>query len=686
MSNREEAFKGICNVQKGLEPANQWKRAINAMKKMNNLELAQTWIDLSNVSLAMNEHEASIILSQHKKLFKLAMKQIADENKTPCECDSDISSELLEMIKFYHDELERLSNVVAIEVQMVQDPGRYAVLHQSTGTAPETASNIQQLTESLRTAIGEIHREIAALRAGKEAGGLPLREDSHTTEILDGMAKNSDAIQALQNFIENALQESSKSEQHMLEELSNNREFFAMHMPELKTNISMCTQLSVEFQDLSANFQELLTDFGQLGNHFSDVYEKTNGYNSNIAKLSSLQDDQAQRLTILEKALNTEVSTIETLEAAQQKVLETLQSVKDSSLETLEKAEKSAVKSLETASTSALDALRSAAAAQESAMAGGKAEFKRIVDESVNKERAALEAIDAKQISVLEALDMKEKAISEEIDSKEQATLEALEASRQTLNTHTPNTEAELRSQISKAVEQQLDLVFSPKIEEIRTYTTQIQHAKTEIETINSKIKELQAEEKANVSQSETKMNALSNKIDSLPIESNFGERIQAVEGIIASAGGKTDKLAADVADISGKIEPLAESCKTTLHDIRSEMKEMRAIKVRESVENAERNIKLLTEKTSNLDSRIHSGLQGLTARIEKLEKPIGSQSAQTGEGGGSGTSQAGKGARKPASVVRSAYAILPSGRSKHLILLHQPSGPFSSRLRPASP
>ena len=445
MSNTLEAFKGICNVRKGLDSSNQWKRAIQAMKAMNNLELAQTWIDISNVSLSSSEHEAPIILSQHKTLFKLAIKEINNDNKTPYDCCQDNSSEILQMLKFYHGELQRLTNVVAIEVQMMTDPEKHAVVYHD-----DTSNRADSIVSKLETALSETNRTLAAMASAAPASAelvSELKEQISNTKVSIAAIAESSAALARATATQPVTSKLAELESK-LSETNGAISAIAASVVDLSNAVSQI-HVGEKLAEISGANNEIKQQLNALADQKKDLASKMDQMPPQIENLGrTVAEHKAQldtQMARIDSALETCTKQLVDFAGITLNNLQLQQSSHDSAINTLAEKERNALKAIrETteASQRSIEFLNTDCRATHERL---QATFSGFTDrlahieqgslfEKIQRdEEAAIEKINEMKKNSCEAIQLLQTAVEENITLKGNEVLESVDTTRITL-------------------------------------------------------------------------------------------------------------------------------------------------------------------------------------------------------------------------------------------------------------
>jgi len=106
-----EACIALRHVFNTLDTQKQWKRAVDALRGMTELERAQAWKLFSADNLKLESPAALIVHSQYKALFKAAVREAAKSEifiDAPLHCDTDDTTELLREYRARLDEFAEL--------------------------------------------------------------------------------------------------------------------------------------------------------------------------------------------------------------------------------------------------------------------------------------------------------------------------------------------------------------------------------------------------------------------------------------------------------------------------------------------------------------------------------------------------------------------------------------------------
>jgi len=106
-----EACVALRHVFNTLDTQKQWKRAVDALRSMTELERAQAWKLFSADNLKLESSAALIVHSQYKALFKAAVREAAKSENfidVPLHCDTDDTTELLREYRARLDEFAEL--------------------------------------------------------------------------------------------------------------------------------------------------------------------------------------------------------------------------------------------------------------------------------------------------------------------------------------------------------------------------------------------------------------------------------------------------------------------------------------------------------------------------------------------------------------------------------------------------
>jgi hypothetical protein len=108
-----EVCVALRHVYNKLDTNNQWKRAVDALRSMTELEKAQAWKSFSADNLKLESSSALIVHSQYKALFKAAIREAAKNEfflDMPLHCDTNDAAELL---KDYRTRLDEFAELLA---------------------------------------------------------------------------------------------------------------------------------------------------------------------------------------------------------------------------------------------------------------------------------------------------------------------------------------------------------------------------------------------------------------------------------------------------------------------------------------------------------------------------------------------------------------------------------------------
>ena len=290
--------KALNNVHRGVEPKAQWERAVQCMRGMSNLEIANAWIEFSSPVASLDTSTAIVRHSQYRELFKRAVKEAAPES-TGGHVEH-IVTEMTGKLEEYEKMLSRYRYLSLLlwtrkgkdsrSVEELDHGGEFQ------GVGLETAERLQQESESLvsigpgiaamQTKSAEkfaaLQQQIADLSPiwSKQYGDLKKQMEASTGAIQERLARSD---------------EKDETVVRLLGETSGT----------LNTHSDMIQRLSDGFETHISNFKELT-------GHMEAILEITVSNKAIIESMQSQEKVDREGLEVLTRRLSELDASIKT--------------------------------------------------------------------------------------------------------------------------------------------------------------------------------------------------------------------------------------------------------------------------------------------------------------------------------------------------------------------------------------
>jgi hypothetical protein len=250
-----EVCVALRHVFNTLDTQNQWKRAVDALRGMTELERAQAWKLFSADNLKLESPGALIVHSQYKALFKAAVREAAKCEifvDVPLHCDTDDTTELL---REYRARLDEFAELLAgfsyfyrkdspdndTDTPAVTDPNHNAqtvIYHAHT----RDHISLSDVLSELRKTGNEQNKKISELLEIVQTGKRP---ESAPQSTLSGLGSQIGQIQTTLDQHELSLNELTKSIRRVT--------LLAERIPDDETRSIEKLQLTKSIDDLLAN-------------------------------------------------------------------------------------------------------------------------------------------------------------------------------------------------------------------------------------------------------------------------------------------------------------------------------------------------------------------------------------------------------------------------------------------------
>ena len=199
----DDVVKGLFNVYRACEPTSQWRRAVNGLSKMNNLEVAQTWFAfVATIPKDKREVDIYSTLLEYKMLFKLALKEIDKGGLGSSEKIIDISeiNESLRSSLTICAEYKKALDDVDILRRMLADASNAddrgsEHFNDAIESVEHRRSQIRGPVEAVSLSSSHLASDLQSLRTAHERDTALLRTAVHALE--SGAARTSSAVAAL---------------------------------------------------------------------------------------------------------------------------------------------------------------------------------------------------------------------------------------------------------------------------------------------------------------------------------------------------------------------------------------------------------------------------------------------------------------------------------------------------------